>query len=78
MNIKIHGKKPTGIPRAGILVTSGRSSLGSPEVTLFITAFDALDAGTLVASLRLSPNEARHLATSLKEWADRREATNEA
>ena len=78
MLIRTHAKaakEATGIPKAGAIVSQGRNPMGAPEVTIFISAFDCFDIPSVVASLRLSPSEARHLAAGLLGAADKSEKT---
>jgi hypothetical protein len=70
MFVKIHCKVPS-IPSARVVVSHGSSDAGVHGVTAFISAFDAFEIPTVVASLRLSPAEARELAARLLAEADK-------
>ncbi len=62
-------KKVTGIPDARLAIAPGVSDLGAPGVTANISALDAHGFPEAVATLRLSPDEARDLAARLVEGA---------
>ncbi len=76
MRIKIHGKVP-GIPRATVAVAGGEENQAR-TVNAFVSALDECDIPTMVASLRLTPAEARALAARLTDEADKAEAAMRA
>lgn len=54
-----------GIPRARVAVSNGQTDLGAHQVTINISALDAYDVPAMVASLRLSKDEALDLASRI-------------
>lgn len=76
MRIKIHGKV-TGIPRATVAVAGGEENQAR-TVNAFVSALDECGIPTMVASLRLTPAEARAIAARLTDEADKAEAAMRA
>lgn len=72
VRIKIHGKVP-GIPRAQAAVAGGEENQAR-TVNVFVNALDECDIPTVVASLRLTPAEAKDLALRLAHEAEKAEA----
>lgn len=62
--------KVSGIPSAHVAVSPGVTDHGMPQVTALISAIDAYDFPTVVASLRMSSAEAREVAARLLRDAD--------
>lgn len=73
MNVKVHKHGFRGIPKARVVVSQGVNPNGAAEVTAFVSAVDAHDFPEVVASLRLTPDEARNLAMRLVDAATRAE-----
>lgn len=70
MYIKINKTKGiTGIPVARVAVAHGRLDSGADQITVFLSAEDSSGIAQVVASLRLSPKEARELAARLSAEA---------
>lgn len=70
MQIKVT-HKPTGIPQAEVAVAYGTTELGAHQVTAFIRAVDSHGISMGVATLRMTPDEARDLAVRLFAEADK-------
>lgn len=60
-----------GIPTAQIAASPGVQDSGAPQVTSFINAVDCYDQRSVVASLWMSPAEARDYAARLIDAADK-------
>lgn len=66
-------KKVSGIPTATVAVSPGKTDAGTAQVTAFLSSHAGVD-NDVVASLRLSPAEARDLAARLVASADAADA----
>lgn len=76
MFIKIFkcASKIRGIPPVEILGMPGVRDDGMPQVTTILKAIDPFNVAAVVASVRMSPGEARSVAAQLCTAADAAEA----
>ena len=72
MKVKIHNKVP-GIPRAQAVVAGGEENQAR-TINVFVSALDEFSNPTVVASLRMTPAEAKDLALRLAHEAERAES----
>lgn len=70
---KLGKDHPTGIPPATVAVSPAVLDNGMPEVMQVISALDPYSIQRVIASLRLSPDEARQVARSLVLMAEKAE-----